>query len=290
MGRRWDVVGGGAVARDLLLVVEGALGDAKSRVTQREERFGGNIAAGLVAAARDGARTAYLGHLPATGPELDVVEWLRSEGVDTDASRRTDDSWPIRATILIDRNGDRFIVYDDRTLIGLPEDLDLDLVAQAGVLLLDRFGMTANLRAAAHARTTGTAVLLDIESADDPRTAELFGYADHLVLPHDFALEWTGTTGPADAVDALWTADTAGVVVTVGAAGCWYRTPGSPVTHQPATPVEVVDSTGCGDVFHGVYAARLARGLPVPQCVAAASAAAAECATHVGGAGPRPPS
>jgi hypothetical protein len=40
-------------------------------------------------------------------------------------------------------------------------------------------------------------------------------------------------------------------------------------------PVTVVDTTGCGDVFHGSYAAALAAGRDVAGCVAAAAAAAA---------------
>ena len=81
------------------------------------------------------------------------------------------------------------------------------------------------------------------------------------------------------------------VVVTGGAAGCWFRSSdqtAGDVRHQPAPRVSVVDTTGCGDVFHGVYAATLAQGAPVDRCVSAATVAAAECATHPGGFPSRP--
>jgi sugar/nucleoside kinase (ribokinase family) len=54
-------------------------------------------------------------------------------------------------------------------------------------------------------------------------------------------------------------------------------------THVPAFPVDVVDTTGCGDVFHGAYAAALAAGATVDRCVAIASASAALKATSRGG-------
>jgi sulfofructose kinase len=53
--------------------------------------------------------------------------------------------------------------------------------------------------------------------------------------------------------------------------------------YQPAFPVDVVDTTGCGDVFHGAYASALARGLDVAGRIEFASAAAALKATKPGG-------
>jgi sulfofructose kinase len=52
---------------------------------------------------------------------------------------------------------------------------------------------------------------------------------------------------------------------------------------MPAFAVDVVDTTGCGDVFHGVYAAALAEGLPLEKRVKLASAAAALKAMQPGG-------
>ena len=75
--------------------------------------------------------------------------------------------------------------------------------------------------------------------------------------------------------------------MTCGADGCWYLGGDDPQApcHQPAMPVTVVDTTGCGDVFHGAYAAGLAKGLALPDRVRLASAAAALKATQRGGQG-----
>ena len=48
-------------------------------------------------------------------------------------------------------------------------------------------------------------------------------------------------------------------------------------------PSRLADTTGCGDVFHGAYAAALARGLDLAACVRWAAAAAALKATRAGG-------
>ncbi|HEY3319811.1 MAG TPA: PfkB family carbohydrate kinase [Planctomycetota bacterium] len=73
------------------------------------------------------------------------------------------------------------------------------------------------------------------------------------------------------------------VVVTCGKDGLWCAAPGRDVFFQPAFQVTAVDTTGCGDVFHGAYAAALAQGLSLEDRLRLASAAAALKATQPGG-------
>lgn len=291
-GRGAAVVGGGAASVDTILFVDGAIGTGKARILRRETRYGGNVATALVAASRLGAASSFIGHLPDADHGGGLLAFLAGEGVDLHDARTDAATSPIGSTILVGTNGDRFIAFDDDTEVGLPEDLDLDLVRSAQVLLIDEYGLQGGLRAAAAARAAGVAVVADIERAADPDVRFLFDLADHLVLPRDVALAWTGTAAPADAVHALWRADRAAVVVTGGAQGCWYRAADgadpAAVTSHPALQVRVVDTTGCGDVFHGTYAAALAQGRTVAECVSEATNAAGECATRPGGIGPRP--
>jgi ribokinase len=48
---------------------------------------------------------------------------------------------------------------------------------------------------------------------------------------------------------------------------------------HPAFAVKAIDTTGCGDTFHGVYAAELARGVALAERIRRAAAAAAIKAT-----------
>ena len=72
-------------------------------------------------------------------------------------------------------------------------------------------------------------------------------------------------------------------VITDGNRGCWFNEKDQPIFHMPAFKVDAVDTTGCGDVFHGAYAAALIRGETIPTAVLQASAAAAIKATKPGG-------
>ena len=111
----------------------------------------------------------------------DLLAHLRSEGVDLSLARTSAATRPIRSTILVGNDGHRFIAFDDDTAVGLPDDLDLDLVREARVLLLDAYNPAQGIRAACAAREAGVAVVADLENVDAPRLDELAALADHLV-------------------------------------------------------------------------------------------------------------
>jgi sugar/nucleoside kinase (ribokinase family) len=73
------------------------------------------------------------------------------------------------------------------------------------------------------------------------------------------------------------------VIVTCGGQGAWCATGSGEAIHFPAFKVNAIDTTGCGDVFHGAYAAALARGTGMEERIHFASAAAALKATQHGG-------
>ena len=81
-----------------------------------------------------------------------------------------------------------------------------------------------------------------------------------------------------------WDADIVGI--TDGEDGSWFATTKGESFHQPAFPVApVVDTTGCGDVFHGAFLFARNRGDEWASCARIASAAAALNATALGGRG-----
>ncbi len=108
--------------------------------------------------------------------------------------------------------------------------------------------------------------------------------ADHLIVSEEFALKFTGCDHPAIAVARLRVRGHEVAVVTCGARGCWFQERGWTLPRrQPAFKVKAIDTTGCGDVFHGAYAYALARGLPLGDRIRLASATAAIKATRRGG-------
>jgi sugar/nucleoside kinase (ribokinase family) len=284
---RIDILGLGGVAVDDLVFVEAyPPADAKIVVTRRERHCGGLTATALVAAARLGAACAYAGVL-GTDPLSDfALAAMGREGIDLRHVQRQAGAQPLYATIIIDpARKTRNVFVDLNHVIGAGLDWPPPEVIQASkVLFVDSIGPAGMLRAARLARAAGIPLVADIE-ATGPQPTQLIALVDHLILSWEFAREATGAATPELAARAMWGAQRQVVVITNGDQGCWTLTADDMgrVAHQPAFPVAVVDTTGCGDVFHGAYAAGLVRGLGVMERVRLAAAAAALKATRPGG-------
>lgn len=72
------------------------------------------------------------------------------------------------------------------------------------------------------------------------------------------------------------------VIVRIGAGGAWVCQPGRPCVHVPGFPVTPVDTNGAGDCHTGVLCACLTEGMPLPDAVRMANAAAAIAVTRHG--------
>jgi sugar/nucleoside kinase (ribokinase family) len=283
-----DVLGLGCTAVDDILYVPAyPRADAKVEVRHRERHCGGLTATALVAAARLGARCAYAGTLGDDESSRFVIDALHREGVDTRFVVKHNEAGPIRSVIVVDDvRGARTIFYDTQYAIGAaPSRPSRAVILNAQVLLVDRFGIPGMIRAARIARAAGIPVVADFESSHRPRFGELLALTDHLIVSADFACKLTGARSAAAAVAKLGRENRI-VVATAGAGGCWFLEGrrGRP-RYLPAFRVNAIDTTGCGDVFHGAYAAALARGLALVERLRLASATAALKATGRGGQG-----
>lgn len=289
MTKPFDILGLGCVAVDDLLYVDAyPPADAKARVQGRDRQCGGLTATALVAAARLGARCAYGGTLGDDESSRFVIDRLQQEQIDVQHLQRRADARPIRSVIVVAQDPPtRTIFYDlEGAKPTTPDWPPETLIRAARVLFVDHFGVEGMLRAARLAMAAGIPVVADFESClPGPEFRELVNLVNHPVLSVDFARRWTGRERPAEAALALWAPGRDTVVVTCGAEGCWYVSSAEPTEarHQAAFPVQVVDTTGCGDVFHGAYAAGLAQGLDLSSRLQLAAATAALKATRPGG-------
>ena len=304
--KKFDILGMGAVAVDDFLYVEHyPRADEKVRVRRRERQCGGQTGTALVTVARLGRWAGYIGMLGdcAAGDhtkgddELSrtVADCFDREGVDLSHHVGRPNAGVCHSTVIVDQstNSRTILAHMEGHVDADPLFPSEDVIRSTAVLLVDHHGLDGTLRAARIARAAGIAVVVDIERAEPmpggrDKLAEVLPFIDHLVVPLGFAREWTGLDDAARATNRLWDdgirdgVDLSAVVVTCGAAGCWY-TDGEGPTYLPAFDVTVADTTGCGDVFHSAYCVALVEGMRLQERVRFASAAAALKATRRGG-------
>lgn len=287
MSEPFDILGLGCSAVDDLLYVDDyPAPDEKMRVKRAERHCGGLTATALVAAARLGARCAFAGVLGLDELSNFVAAALRREAIDLSHTVYSADARPVHSTIVVGAaRNTRNIFFEFGGLAGAADDQPAEnVIRSARVVFVDHTGMKGAIRAAAIAREANVPVVADLERNEDEGFETLLGLVDHLIVSEKFASKITGAGDAESAARALWKPDRQAVVVTAGASGCWYKTAeGERATHFPAFAVDVVDSTGCGDVFHGAYAAGLAQELTATERIRLATAAAALKATMPGG-------
>jgi sulfofructose kinase len=286
MQPKWDVLGLGAVAVDDLLYVERyPTLDSKAPVLESRRQAGGLAATALVAVARQGSRAAYCGILGEDEPSRFTIQNLEREHVDCSAVRILPGARPIYSVVIVEQpTGRRSVLFSHA---GFKEP-DSDQVSEAlisacKVLFVDHTVIAAALRATLIAHRLGIPVVADIEPGFDPRIPEFAAQVDHLIIGVELAGRLTGQSNPEAMVSTLAKIGRTCTVVTAGDQGCWYLEGAGSIQHFPAFPIQAVDTTGCGDVFHGAYAAALSRGETISRAIRVATAAAGLKATRPGG-------
>ena len=238
------------------------------------ESGGGPAATAALAIARLGGRACWWGRVGDDTAGAYLQATLARHGVDLSGLSVVPGGRTIRATVMVDRSGERSILVDRH---GLPSDashLPTHELGGASVLLADSRWPEGSEVALRRARQAGVPTVIDADGGNADSLERLVALADHVVFSDEGLADFVGA-GKVEwrlhqAAQCL-----AGVVaVTRGADGSLWWIDGK-VTAVPAFPVSVRDTTGCGDVFHGAYALGLAEAMPPLVAARFASAAAA---------------
>lgn len=244
---------------------------------------GGLTATAMVACARLGLRTRYIGKFGDNEIGSMAVEELGREGLDVSASV-TAPGVPNRFYVVLveEGTGHRTIVRLRDPRIWLrPEELAPEAICAGRVLHLDGYEGDAALQAARWAKTAGIPVSVDAEEPTQHRK-ELFALTDILIVGLRFGRELTGASDPDGILEGLAHLGPTCVGVTLGEAGSKLRHRGETVS-AAGFPVNVMDTTGAGDVFHGAFLFGLLQGWEASDILRFANAVSALKCTRLGG-------
>jgi sulfofructose kinase len=117
---------------------------------------------------------------------------------------------------------------------------------------------------------------------------DLLTAASHLVVAERFAAWVAGSSLPAAMLDALWHDACDAAVITRGTSGSAGRDASGQQVENGIYEVDVVDTTGAGDVYHAGYLYGLLQGWQLVRRMEFATAAAALATTGLGARGHLP--
>ncbi|MFZ5584907.1 MAG: carbohydrate kinase family protein [Thermodesulfobacteriota bacterium] len=282
--RTYDVLCLGLNATDhLCLIPQRPVWGGKLRMRRMATMGGGQAATAACCLGRLGWRVAYAGVCGDDAAGANAAPWLRACGVDPAGLVQKPGVRSQQAFIMVEeQGGERTIVWTRDEACRLdPEDLDETLIANSRVLHLDGHFWQASIRAARLAKRHGLVVSLDAERVFEG-TAELVSLCDVVVGCEDFAQRLFGVDDPEAALKRLAGLGPAWAGRTLGAAGAelWA---GGQRYRAPGFAVEVVDTTGAGDVFHAGLVHAILLGQGPGEALATANAAAAISVTGLGG-------
>jgi sulfofructose kinase len=257
--------------------------NSKSVLDLLSVQGGGTAATAAAAAAKLGAKVQFIGKIGDDDFGRTIMRGMSDCGVD------------VRQMVIArgQKSPFSFVVVDStdasRTVFHSPGDfgplstdeMSWSWLEDVGVLLVDGRQMSAQVEAARRARARGATVLLDADSMR-PGMEELMRASTVIIASEPFSESIAGDVSLERRLYRLRELGADVVAITRGEHGAiaLHR---DEVLRVPAFTVEAVDTTGCGDVYHGAFAYGLLQGQDLSSCMRFAAATAAIKCRAVGG-------
>jgi 2-dehydro-3-deoxygluconokinase len=266
--------------------------------------FGGDTSNAVIAAARQGAKCAYVTRLGDDDFGRMCLDLWRDENVDS-SGVAIDPSAPTGIYFVRhDRDGHSFSYLRSGSAASRMQPADLPAALLQSAAYLHVSGISQAISASATdtvreairiAREAGVKVAYDpnlrlklwpLERAREVILATI-PQCDQFLPSLDDVRLLSGLDEPGDIVGWCHRMGARNVVLKLGRRGC-IVSDGERRTDVAAFPVEAVDATGAGDCFDGSYLGRLAAGIDMVSAARWASAAAALTTTGYGAVEPLP--
>jgi sulfofructose kinase len=247
---------------------------------------GGQVASAVVACAKLGLRTKYIGAVGDDERGRLQMESLVAAGIDVAHVKQRAGCGTQSAFIVIDEStGERTVFWSRPDCLKItPEEITPEQITCARLVHMDGHDTSAMEHAARIARAQGIPVTMDVDTvyAGFDRVLPL---VDYLISSSEFPARWTGIEDPFEALETLrarFGLKMAGM--TLGAHGSLVLTEAG-FAYSPAFVVNCIDTTGAGDVFHGAFCYAVLQQMPISEALDFANAMAALNCTAAGARG-----
>lgn len=240
---------------------------------------GGPVSTGLVTLSRLGAKVGYIGKVGDDQWGKIIQQEFVKYGVDI-------------SHLTVERGGRSncsFVLVEastgERTFMSFPSDtLPVELsqeeeeyIRNSRMLFLDGSNGQVIIEAAKIAKENDILVFID-----GLAIGKLRELVDIAICGEKMAYRITGSTHPEEALEKLYQEEYRILGITLGPRGSIFKE-GKRIYRQAAFNVDVVDTTGAGDVFHGAFAYGILQGWSLEKTAEFASAISALKCKRLGG-------
>lgn len=259
--------------------------DFKVEMSTFSVQGGGTAATAMVVLARWGIEAGFVGKVGSDARGEQIAATLKNEGIDTSALVHEPGAISQLSFIIVEAGSGKKQTYFTWGNVGDlgADEVDESLLDGVELLVVDGYYPRAQMAMMKAARKRGIEVLFEGNSARS-EARELVALSDYIVASERFASQYTGVGHLQGLCKALLDKGPSKVVVTLGDEGSVAMQAGSDEMLRIAPhPVEVLDTTGAGDVFLGAFAYGILQGWDLQKKVGVANAAAAMSCAHLGG-------
>ena len=286
----FDIVGIGASTIDTFYLVDEFPGEeGVYESDQSVVSGGGPVATALAAASALGSRTAMFDRIGDDWRGDRILSEFKNFGVDVSGIIKEAGAESSGATALVRRrDGARAITFTRATCRELNTDeVNAEYIAGAKILHLNGRHHEASMYACEVARDLGVKISFD-GGANRFRESsrDYVRRSDICIVALDFAMNYTAIAQDIDAMaEAIFAEGVAELVaITDGTNGSWVFRSSGEKFHQPAIAADkVIDTTGCGDVYHGAFLHHYAQGASPEHAALEASKWASKTCEGLGG-------
>ncbi len=248
----------------------------KVRSLEHIESGGGMAANAAATIARLGGNVELWSRTGGDSAGERIHKLLAADGVDIEHVRTFEHARSSTSAVIVDQSGERLIIGERDH--AMPMDaawLPIERVAGAAAVLSDLRWVEGTRAVFAAARANGVPTLLDADLGGGGHLSEFLILVDYAIFSEPALDAFAPGLGEREQLAKVVATGVRHAGVTRGAKGYSWLAQSGEGGHQPAFPIEVVDTTGAGDAFHGAFAWGLANGSAPKDCARLAAATAA---------------
>lgn len=204
-----------------------------------------------------------------------LLEELQTEGIDTSLVVRKQGQNTQISLIPVEKNTGKRTVFWSRGPVGSLSDLQIDpeIAQNSRLIHTDDIYVAPAIEIIKAAKKSGVLVSVDLGSLQ-PGVEKLKGNVDLLITSLEFMKDYTGEEDPRVGIRKLLDFGAEVTTVTLEEMGS-ITVYDDETIEIPAYSIDAVDTTGCGDVFHGSFIYAWLQGWDIMRTLHFATAAAA---------------